>query len=198
MKHTITIIISCFFIASGFAQVKPASLFSDNMVLQRETNVPVWGTASTGESVTVEFEGQKLTTTAKDGKWKVNLKPLKAGGPFTMTIKGKNTVTINNILVGEVWLCSGQSNMERALIYDTIAKDAIANSTNEQLRLITIPHNARDTPQTEVTCKWVSSSPTTTKLFSATAYWFGSKLHKELGVPIGIINSSYEIGRAHV
>jgi len=191
MKHTITTIVFCLLLSIGFSQVKPASLFSDNMVLQRETNVPVWGTAPTGEYVTVEFEGQKLTTTAKDGKWKVNLKPLKAGGPFTMTIKGKNTVTINNILVGEVWLCSGQSNMERALIYDTVAKDAIANSTNEQLRLITIPHNARDTPQSEVTCKWVSSSPTTTKLFSATAYWFGSKLQKELGVPIGIINSSY-------
>ena len=191
MKQTITIIISCFIIASGFAQVKPASLFSDNMVLQRETNVPVWGTASNGEYVTVEFEGQKLTTTAKDGKWKVNLKPLKAGGPFTMTIKGSNTVTIKNILVGEVWLCSGQSNMERGLIYDTVAKDAIANSANEQLRLVTIPHNARDTPQTEVACKWVSSSPTTTNHFSATAYWFGSKLQKELGVPIGIINSSF-------
>ena len=86
MKHTITFITSCFLVGSGFAQVKPASLFSDNMVLQRETNVPVWGTASNGESVTVEFEGQKLTTTAKDGKWKVSLKPLKAGGPFTMTI----------------------------------------------------------------------------------------------------------------
>jgi len=191
MKHTITTIVFCLLLSIGFAQVKPASLFSDNMVLQREINVPVWGTASTGESVTVEFEGQKLTTTAKDGKWKVNLKPLKAGGPFTMTIKGKNTVTINNILVGEVWLCSGQSNMERALIYDTVAKDAIANSTNEQLRLITIPHNSMDTPTVEVNCKWVASSPTTTKLFSATAFWFGSKLQKELGVPVGIINASY-------
>jgi len=144
------------------------------------------------ERVTVEFEGQKLsTTTSNEGKWKVILKPLKAGGPFTLTIKGKNSVAINNILVGEVWLCTGQSNMERGLIFDTSANEAIANSANEQLRLVTIPHNAKDTPQTEVTCKWVSSSPTTTKQFSATAYWFGSKLQKELGVPIGIINSSY-------
>ncbi len=191
MKQTLTIIISCFIIASGFAQVKPASLFSDNMVLQRETNVPVWGTASNGESVTVEFEGQKLSTTAKDGKWKVSLKPLKAGGPFTMTIKGNNTVTIKNILVGEVWLCSGQSNMERAMIYDTSAKEAIANSTNELFRWATIQHNSKDTVQTEVTCKWVSANPMTTKFFSATAYWYGSKLQKELGVPVGIINSSF-------
>ena len=191
MKQTLTIIISCFIIASGFAQVKPASLFSDNMVLQRETNVPVWGTASNGESVTVDFEGQKLTTTAKDGKWKVSLKPLKAGGPFTMTIKGSNTVTIKNILVGEVWLCSGQSNMERAMIYDTAGKEAIANSTNDMFRWATIPHNSKDTVQTEVACKWVSANPMTTKFFSATAYWYGSKLQKELGVPVGIINSSF-------
>ena len=122
MKHTLTTITACLMVVIGFAQVKPVSLFSDNMVLQRETNVPVWGTASEGESITVEFEGQKLTTTAKEGKWKVILKPLKAGGPFTMTIKGNNTVTIKNILVGEVWLCSGQSNMERAMIYDTSGK----------------------------------------------------------------------------
>ena len=190
MKHTLTILF-CFFVVLGFAQVKPASLFSDNMVLQRETNVPVWGTSSDGESVTVEFEGQKQTTIAKEGKWKVNLKPLKAGGPFAMTIKGSNTITIKNILVGEVWLCSGQSNMERAMIYDTAGKEAIANSANDMLRLITIPHNSKDTPQTDVPCKWVVSNPSTTKLFSATAYWYGSKLQKELGVPVGIINSSY-------
>ena len=191
MKHTITIIASCFLLATGFAQVKPASLFSDNMVLQRETIVPVWGTASEGESITVEFEGQKLTATAKEGKWKVSLKPLKAGGPFTMTIKGNNTITIKNILVGEVWLCSGQSNMERAMIYDTAGKEAVTNSANDMLRLVTIPHNSKDTPQTEVACKWVASSPATTLRFSATAYWFGSKLQKELGVPVGIVNSSY-------
>lgn len=191
MKHTITTIASFFLLGSGFAQVKPASLFSDNMVLQREANVPVWGTASEGESVSVEFEGQKLTTTAKDGKWKVSLKPLKAGGPFTMTIKGSNTISIKNILVGEVWLCSGQSNMEINLSHDTSSVQAIANSTNDLFRWATIPHNSKDTVQTEVACKWVSSNPATAKFFSATAYWFGSKLQKELGVPVGIVNSSY-------
>jgi len=173
------------------AQVKQASLFSDNMVLQRDSYVPVWGTATEGDAVTVEFEGQKLTTTTNQGKWKVNLKPLKAGGPFTMTIKGSNLIILRNILVGEVWLCSGQSNMERALNYDTSAKEAIANSANDRFRFVTIPHNPKATPQTEVSCKWVTSNPLTTKTFSATAYWFGIKLQKELGVPIGIINCSY-------
>jgi len=177
--------------ANANAQVKLASLFSDNMVLQRDINVPVWGTAANGENVTVAFLGQKLSTIAKDGRWKVVLKPLKAGGPFTLTVKATNTISISNVLVGEVWLCSGQSNMERGLNYDTSGTEAIANSTNDMLRLITIPHNSKDTQQTEVSCKWVASNPNTTKRFSATAYWYGSKLQKELGVPVGIINSSF-------
>ena len=97
--------------ASLHADVKPNPLFTDGGVLQRCQPVPVWGTARDGEKVTVEFENQRLSTTAADGKWSVNLKPLKAGGPFTMTITGDTTVTVENLLVGDVWLCSGQSNM---------------------------------------------------------------------------------------
>ena len=94
------------------AEVKANSLFSDGAVLQQGVAVPVWGTAKDGEKVTVKFQQQTVTTTAKDGRWLVRLKPLKAGGPFTLTITGDiNTLVISNVLVGEVWLCSGQSNM---------------------------------------------------------------------------------------
>lgn len=178
-------------VCGSMAQVKPNSIFSDNMVLQRQAVVPVWGTASEGEKVVVQFMDQKIETITKNGKWKVSLQPLKAGGPFSMSIIGSNTIILNNILVGEVWLCTGQSNMERALHYDTSGKEAIANSTNSMLRMVSIPHNSKDTPQENIACQWVVSNPKNTTNFSATAYWFGSKLQKQLGVPVGLINSSF-------
>ena len=98
-----------------YAEVKPNILFTDGAVLQRGQNVPVWGTANDGEKVTVEFAGQKATTTAQGDKWKLELKPLKAGGPFSMKMSGDNEVTVNNLLVGEVWVASWQSNMEWTL-----------------------------------------------------------------------------------
>jgi sialate O-acetylesterase len=94
------------------ADVTPAGLFGDHMVLQREMPVPVWGTAAPGEAVTVSIAGQSAAAVADaQGKWMVKLKPLKAGGPFEMTVKGNNTITLTDVLVGEVWLCGGQSNM---------------------------------------------------------------------------------------
>src|SRR4051812_5615969 len=93
------------------ADVKPNPLFSDNCVLQQGMKVPVWGTADDGEEVKVSISGQTLKTTAKDGKWRVDLDSLKVGGPLELTIEGKNKVTLKNILVGEVWVCGGQSNM---------------------------------------------------------------------------------------
>ena len=96
----------------GLATVKPNALFSDNAVLQRGMAVPVWGQAAEGENVTVMCQNQSVSTMAKDGKWMVHLKPLKAGGPFTMTIEGSNKIELKNLLAGEVWICSGQSNME--------------------------------------------------------------------------------------
>src|SRR4029077_17747551 len=93
------------------AEVKAHHLFSDNMVLQQNIKVPVWGTADEGENVTVRFQGQEESTTAANGKWMVRLEKLKAGGPFELTISGKNRLELKNVLVGEVWICSGQSNM---------------------------------------------------------------------------------------
>jgi sialate O-acetylesterase len=183
--------IGCLLLDVAFAEVRPNPLFSDHAVLQQNADVPVWGTARDGESVSVEFQDQKAVATAVAGKWMVNLKNLKPGGPFTMTLKGDNTVVLLDLLVGEVWLCSGQSNMEWALSKSDGGAEAIAGSTNPMLRMCRVPHNVQMTPQAEVKLKWEESNPASAKSFSAIPYWFGCRLQKELGVPVGIINNSF-------
>lgn len=172
------------------AEVKPNGLFGDGAVLQQKIKVPVWGTARDGEKVSVKFQGQEVVTVAKDGRWSVTLKPLKAGGPFAMTITGDNTITFTNVLVGEVWLCSGQSNMGFKLNRAENAADAIAAASDSQLRLYSVPHEAMDVPQTDVAGKWDESAPNTAANFSAVAYFFGKHLRETLRVPIGLIDSS--------
>ena len=176
------------------AGVKLNGIFGDGMVLQRELPISVWGTANPGEWVTVEFAGQKLFASADtSGTWLIKLSPLLASAEPRELIAttAHSKIKISGVLVGEVWLCSGQSNMEWALGRCTGGPEAVMNSANPQLRLCTIPHNPQITPQDDVATKWVESCPGSTKLFSAIAWWFGSKLQKELGVPVGIINDSY-------
>lgn len=175
---------------SAHGEVKPNSLFSDGLVLQQGIAVPVWGTAKAGEQVTVKFQGQAAGTTAANGRWMVRLKPLKAGGPFTLTIAGENTVTLTNVVVGEVWLCSGQSNMAFALSRATNAAAAIATARDPQLRLFTVPHAASDSPQTDPAGAWKECAPETAAGFSAVAYFFGRDLRQALKVPVGLIQSA--------
>lgn len=188
---------------SFFAQatVKPNSLFSNNMVLQRGVIVPVWGTANDGETVTVEFAGQKQTVVAARGKWIVQLKALKEGGPFEMTIKGENTVVIKNILVGEVWLCSGQSNMGfplrsvRAIGNFPKVAAVLRDAQNYPLiRQFSIPltkNTAVPALVDDVNGKWKLCDSTSARDFTAVGYFFARELYKKLKMPIGIINSSY-------
>ena len=133
--------------AAARAEVEPNSLFSDGAVLQQGVAVPVWGAGKDGEQVTVKIQDQTVSTTVKDGRWLVRLKPMKAGGPFTMTITGDNTITITNVLVGEVWLCSGQSNMAFHLSRAANAAEAIAAAGDSQLRLFTVPLRRDGYPQ---------------------------------------------------
>ena len=174
------------------ADVTPHALISDGMVLQQESRVKLRGTAEPGENITVRFRGQEASVVAgEDGTWSVPIDSQRAGGPFALTIAGKTTIAFKDVLVGEVWLCAGESNMEDVLHNSTGGEEAIANSSNPKLRLFTVPHGSRETPQEDVSGHWVASGPATTRNFSALGYWFGSKLQKALGVPVGLIQASY-------
>jgi sialate O-acetylesterase len=173
------------------AAVTPNPLFSDNAVLQQGISVPVWGSAKDGERVTVKLGTQKASTVARDGKWMVRLKPLKAGGPFTMTISGENTVELKNILVGEVWVASGQSNMQWPVKHSLNPEQTIAGSKDPMIRLFSVPRKTALTPQSSVEASWVECGPETVPDFSAVAYFFGRDLRKNLGVPVGLINTSW-------
>ena len=175
--------------ASG--EVKTHALFSDGMVLQQGMKAPVWGTADDGEQVVVRFQDQQVSTTAKDGKWMVRLPALKAGGPFKMVITGKNTIRFEKVLVGEVWICGGQSNMEFPVSVSANAKDAVASSKNPMLRLFTVAHRTASSPRHTVSGTWKECSPETVGNFTAVGYFFGRDLQKALGVPVGLIQSCW-------
>ena len=152
------------------ADVKLPAVISSGMVLQREAAVPIWGWAEPGEKVTVALAGQTKDATADaKGNWQVRLDALKAGGPHTMTVKGKNTLTIENILVGEVWLCSGQSNMAMTVGRSKDAAKEAAAAKFPTIRHFTVRRTGAATPQTDCKGAWVACSPATARSFSATA-----------------------------
>ncbi|MCS1408399.1 MAG: hypothetical protein M2R45_01574 [Verrucomicrobia subdivision 3 bacterium] len=174
------------------ADVKVPSLFGDHMVLQREQPNAIWGWADEDEVVTVNISSQRHTTRTKsNGRWKITLDPLPSGGPYTLEIKGKNTLNFENILVGEVWVCSGQSNMQWAV-----------NSSNDpdleklaahypQIRHITLPRIGTQEPQYDFEGQWELCSPKSIGDFSAVGYYFGRQLHQTLQVPIGLIDNAW-------
>jgi len=193
-SHTVALILA---LAAGhplYAAVTPHALFSDGAVLQQGREIPVWGTANEGESVRVEFAGQTVATTAKDGKWSVRLKPVKAGGPFKMTLSGENTVVMNDLWVGEVWICGGQSNMERQLGPRPPQKpidgweEEVSKADYPRMRQFTVPQAIPPSGASpRIQGKWATCSPQTAAQFSAVGYFFGRDLHRKLNVPIGLI-----------
>jgi sialate O-acetylesterase len=181
------------------AQDRPflSPMFTSNMVLQRDAAAPVWGWAAPGAQVTVKFHGKTSTATADaDGKWMTKVGPFAAGGPYTMALSGPREVTLDNVLIGDVWICSGQSNMEMGLAQVNDAQQEIAAANYPKIRLFTVAKKIAAAPQATVTGKWDVCTPQTVGTggwasFSAVAYFFGRELHRELNVPIGLIHTSW-------
>lgn len=175
------------------ANVRMPLIFSDGMVLQRDKQIPIWGFADANESVEIHFNKQiKKTTADKNGKWKVNLNAEKAGGPFELIIIGKNKITIKNVLVGEVWICSGQSNMEFQVIKTMNSEKEIADSNYPMIRHFGVAQDLSGTPKDDLKQgKWEVANKETVGNFTAVGYYFARKLYSELKIPIGIINTSW-------
>ena len=182
------------------SNLKLPSLIGDNMLLQQKTTAKIWGKANPGRKISVSAgwnaEGQAIA--GKDGKWSVNLLTPEAGGPYTITISGKDTtIMVKNVLIGEVWFCSGQSNMEMPLAgwppVDTIMNSSvtISSASIPEIRLFNMQKKTSGEPIDECTGQWEVSTPETVKQFSATAYFFGNKLYSDLHVPIGLIESAW-------
>ncbi|HWB13648.1 MAG TPA: sialate O-acetylesterase [Pirellulales bacterium] len=172
--------------------VKLPAIFSSHMVLQQGLNDRVWGLADPDEEVTVEIAGQKKTAKAgADGKWSVTLDPLPAGGPHTLSVKGRNEIKLDDVLVGEVWICSGQSNMQWdvQLSNDPDLESLTAKYPN--IRLISVPQVGTQEPQFTFNGQWDVCTPDTVKGFSAVGYFFGRQLHQTLGVPVGLIDDAW-------
>jgi sialate O-acetylesterase len=166
-------------------------LFSDNMVLQEGASVPIWGWGDEGATVTVQFQNKTVSTLVKNGRWVVRLKNLKPGGPETLTVTSANSIAFKNILVGEVWLAGGQSNMEFPLKNSFQSEGDIAGSANPMIHLLNVPHARLESPTNDIGASWTECNPDTVKNFSAVAYYFARDLQKVLGVPVGVIESDW-------
>ncbi len=175
------------------ADVTLPDVLSNSMVLQSGVRVPVWGRAAPGESVTVRFDGQTKTAAAgADGRWSVRLNPLKATStPAALVVEGKNRVELRDVLVGEVWLVSGQSNMQFTLAETREAAAAIAAASHPRIRLFNVSRQVAFKHKPPPLAVWRACSPESVKDFSAAGYYFAVEIQKALGVPVGVINSSY-------
>src|SRR5258705_2797907 len=177
---------------AAHAEVHVPSIIGDNMVLQQGLKVRIWGTAQPGERVTVTFTSSKANATADtSGRWQTLIGPFKAGGPFAMTITGGNTLTFSNVLVGEVWICSGQSNMEWPLVNAKGGTDAIAQANYPEIRLFTVRKKIATSALDDVDGRWVVTTPEQVPQFSAVGYFFGRELYQRLKIPIGLIHTSW-------
>jgi sialate O-acetylesterase len=177
----------------GLADVRLPKLFADNMVIQRDKAIAVWGWATPNEKISLQFNRQNKSVTAgKNGKWTVSLAPESAGGPYQLVVKGKNTLTIRNILIGDVWVCSGQSNMEWTVRNSNNAMEEISNGNYPTIRHIKIPNTVATSPQEDISAgEWKVCTPADVADFTAVGYFFARNLTKELNVPIGLINTTW-------
>ena len=194
MKYCVLIMLFFFGLSKSYGNVKLPSLIKDSMVLQRDTKIKIWGWAQASEKITISFLKKKFKTIAdKDGKWTVLLSPQNAGGPYEMKIKGNNEIIIKEILIGDVWFCSGQSNMVHQMnIHDVTYAKEIIEANYPQIRQFLIPTLTSLTGAKEdlPACYWKSAVGEDVRPFSAVAYFFAKKLYEKYHFPIGIINAS--------
>ena len=199
MKKLTFILTALLAATTASAKVTLPKMFSDGMVMQRETNANLWGTAkgSATVSITTSWDGKTYSVKAgKDGKWKTSVPTPKAGGPYRITLSDGEETVLDNILIGELWLCSGQSNMEMPMKgfqnqpVENAVED-ILHSAGSQLRLFTVKRNSRFAPVDTVSGHWSEAAPASVREFSATAYHFGRELRRMLGVPVGLIVTSW-------
>ena len=195
MKRAALVIFCLVVLVETQAQIKLPALIRDSMILQRDAKINIWGWASKAEKVRIEFNGKIYkTVTGDSGKWKLQLPSMKAGGPYIMDISGKNKIVLHDILIGDVWLCAGQSNMEHQMKLHAINyADEIASANNAEIRQFKVPNITNlASPQNDLSggsWKWADS--TNVKEFSAVAYFFAKSLYAKYHVPIGIINASW-------
>src|SRR5262249_45090409 len=176
----------------ALADVRLPAIFTDHMVLQQGQKNRVWGSADPGEDVIITIAGQKQTAKASDkGKWQVTLDALAVGGPHTLPITGKNKLAVEDVLVGEVWICSGQSNMQWEVKQANDGDLEAKTAKFPKIRLISVPQVGTQEPQDDFKGKWELCTPQTVKSFSAVGYFFGRQLHQTLDVPIGLIDDAW-------
>lgn len=197
MKHFYLLILGVLFVVRAplSAEVSLPAIFGDKMVLQQNSEVAIWGWGSPNEVVRVSASWSDTvveTNTDNHATWKVSLKTPAAGGPHTVTISGDSTITLQDVMLGEVWLCSGQSNMGMTALWGiNNAEEEIAAANYPDIRLFKVASRAAEGPQIDLVGSWKVCSPDSMKWFSAAGYFFGRKLHGELNVPIGLIDSSW-------
>lgn len=181
------------------SQTSTASIFGNNMVLQQSTDANIWGWDKPGQKIKVRTSwnnNEYASSSDMDGKWIIKIKTPSAGGPYKITVRGSSTLILKNVLIGEVWLCSGQSNMEmpmKGFSNQPVlnSQEAILNSENDNLRLFNVERSYSRTPQADCEGEWKISNPENCREFSAVAYLFGDKLNSVLDIPIGLIQSSW-------
>lgn len=190
---TLILIVTCLFAFKAEAIIRLPPILSNNMVLQQNSQATLWGWADASERFIIISSWKEDVDTVlaeNTGKWKANIDTPKAGGPYTITIKGRrNIIVLENILIGEVWICSGQSNMEMSNNHQI--QDILPTSKNANIRFFTVDKKASEYPQDYAEGEWVICDEETLKRFSAAGYFFGKKLHDELDVPIGLIQSAW-------
>ncbi len=189
------LIVLTLFLQTSYGNISIPEIFSDNMVLQQKSDVTIRGWAKTGEKVSLKADwlDSEISTTANNqGRWSLVIRTPEAGGPYNIHLKGYNELILKNVLIGEVWLCSGQSNMEwSASSGINNAEEEIRNASYPDIRLFSVYHATSQYPQDHITGEWVACTPESMRNFSVIAYLFARKLHEVLGVPVGVINSSW-------